>query len=105
MQKTFADDYAQIMNSYGKWSVNKADQPRRCVMQLPGLSVLAALAIGLASCSQGQTEYTEKERLCIARRFTDYDATRLSQCVDVCKACLNGTVVTCNTSCKLKGAS
>jgi len=74
-------------------------------MQLPGLCALTALAIGLASCSQEQVGYTDAERKCIAQRFTDYDAKRLSQCVDVCRACLNGTVVTCNTSCKLKGAS
>jgi len=94
-----------IMNSYGKRTVKKADQPRRCAMQLPSLSVLTALAIGLASCSQEQAGYTEKERVCIAQHYKDYDAKRLSQCVDVCKACLSGTVATCNTSCKLKGAT
>jgi hypothetical protein len=35
-------------------------------MQLPSLRVLIALAIGLASCSQKQPGYTEKERVCIA---------------------------------------
>jgi hypothetical protein len=74
-------------------------------MKLPGLWALTAFAIGLASCSQEQVGYTDAERKCIAQHFTDYDANRLSQCVDVCRACLNGTVVTCNTSCKLKGAS
>ena len=75
-------------------------------MQLPSLSALIALAIGLASCSQEQQAgYTEQERVCIAQRYTDYDAKRLSQCVDVCEACMKGTVATCNTSCKLKGAS
>jgi hypothetical protein len=69
------------------------------------LSVLTALAIGLAWCSQEQAGYTEKERVCIAQHYKDYDAKRLSQCVDVCKACLSGTVATCNTSCKLKGAA
>jgi hypothetical protein len=54
-------------------------------MQLPSLSVLTALAIGLASCSQEQAEYTEKERVCIAQHYKDYDAKRLSQCVDVCR--------------------
>jgi len=29
-----------IMNSYGKGTVKNADQPRRCAMQLPSLSVL-----------------------------------------------------------------
>jgi len=74
-------------------------------MQLPSLSVLTTLAIGAASCSQEQAGYTEKERACIAQHYNDYDAKRLSQCVDVCKACLNGTVATCNMSCRLKGAS
>ena len=66
---------------------------------------MLAITIGIASCSQEQAGYTEQERVCIAQRYTDYDAKRLSQCVDVCKACLKGTVATCNTSCKLKGAS
>jgi hypothetical protein len=37
-------------------------------MQLPSPSALLALAIGLASCSQEQPGYTEKERACIAMR-------------------------------------
>jgi hypothetical protein len=64
----------------------------------------AALAIGLASCSQ-EAEYTDQQRQCIAQRHNQYDAKQLSQCVDVCKVCMNGNNVTCNTSCKLKGAS
>jgi hypothetical protein len=69
--------------------------------QLAGL--LMAAAIGLASCSQ-EVEYTGQQRACIAQRHTSYDARNLNQCVDVCKACMNGNTVTCNTSCKLKGA-
>jgi len=67
-------------------------------------SVLIALAMSLASCSQ-EDGYTDQQRACIAQRYTNYDAKQLSQCVDVCRACMNGTIVTCNTSCKLKGAS
>jgi hypothetical protein len=74
-------------------------------MQLPSRSVLIVLAIGLTSCSQEQPGYTEKERLCIAQHYKDYDPKQLIQCVDVCKACLSGTAATCNTSCKLKGAT
>jgi hypothetical protein len=74
-------------------------------MQLPSRSVLIALAIGLASCSQEQPGYTEKERVCIAQHYGDYEPKQLSQCLDVCKACLNGTVATCNTSCRLKGVT
>lgn len=67
-------------------------------MQWPTLSALTALAIGLASRSQEQAGYTGAERKCTARRYYDYNAKQLNQCVDVCKACLNGTVVTCNTA-------
>jgi hypothetical protein len=47
-----------IMNSYGKRTVKKADQPRKYAMQWPTLSALTALAIGLASRSQEQAGYT-----------------------------------------------
>ena len=73
-------------------------------VQLRSLIVLVALAIGLASCSQ-EVAYTNEQRVCIAQRYKDYDARQLSQCVDVCKACMNDNTATCNTSCKLKGAS
>jgi hypothetical protein len=73
-------------------------------MHLLSLWVLTALAVGLASCSQEQAGYTEQERACIVQRYKDYDAERLRQCVEVCEACLKGTIATCNTSCKLKGA-
>ena len=74
-------------------------------MSLPTVTALTALAVVLASCSKEQNEYTEKERQCIAQRFNDYNPKQLGQCVDVCAACLKGTVATCNTSCKMKGAS
>jgi hypothetical protein len=73
-------------------------------VQLRSLIVLVAIAVGLASCSQ-EVEYTDQQRACISQRYKEFDARKLSQCVDVCKACMNGNNVTCNTSCKLKGAS
>jgi hypothetical protein len=73
-------------------------------VQLRSLIVLVAMAIGLASCSQ-EVEYTDQQRACISQRYKEFDARKLSQCVDVCKACMNGNNVTCNTSCKLKGSS
>ncbi len=73
-------------------------------MRLQSLIVFVAVATGLASCSQ-EVEYTDQQRACIAQRYNNFDARKLSQCVDVCKACMNGNNVTCNTSCKLKGAS
>jgi hypothetical protein len=65
---------------------------------------LVAAAIGLVACSQ-EPEYTDQQRVCIAQRYKDFDPKKLIQCVDVCKACMNGTTATCNTSCKLKGAT
>jgi hypothetical protein len=73
-------------------------------VQLRSLVLLTALAVGLASCSQ-EVEYTDQQRSCIAQRYTNYDARQLNQCVDVCKACMRGNTVTCNTSCRLRGAS
>jgi hypothetical protein len=61
-------------------------------------------AVGLAWCSQ-EVVYTDQERTCIAQRYSDYDPKRLTHCVDVCKACMRGNTLTCNTSCRLKGAS
>jgi hypothetical protein len=74
------------------------------IVQLGSAIILPAVAICLASCSQ-EVEYTDQQRACIAQRYIEFDARKLSQCVDVCKACMNGNDVTCNTSCKLKGAS
>jgi hypothetical protein len=73
-------------------------------VRLRTLLCLAALAGGLAACSQ-EAEYTTEQRACIAQHYTNYDASKLNQCVDVCRACMKGSPVTCNTSCKLKGAS
>jgi hypothetical protein len=73
-------------------------------MRLRSLNVLTALIVGLTSCSR-EEGYTDQQRACIAQRYPNYDARQLSQCVDVCRACMRGTIVTCNTSCKLKGAS
>jgi hypothetical protein len=73
-------------------------------MRSMSVGILLAVAIGLSACSQ-EPEYSEQQRVCIAQRYKAYDARQLSQCVDICKACMSGNTVTCNTSCKLKGAS
>ena len=54
---------------------------------------------------RGEAGYSDEQRACIAQRYSQFDARKLSQCVDVCRACMNGNMVTCNTSCKMKGAS
>jgi len=68
------------------------------------LGLLIAFALALGSCSE-QPEYSEQQRVCISQHYRNYDAKNLGQCVDVCRACMNGNIATCNTSCKLKGAS
>jgi len=73
-------------------------------VRLRGLVCLIALAAGLSACSQN-VEYTSEQRMCIAQHYAAYDAKQLSQCVDVCKVCMRGNTVTCNTSCRLRGAS
>ena len=67
-------------------------------------SVVIAAAVVVASCSK-EPEFTDKQRACIAQHYSKYDPTNLGQCVDICKACMNGTTTTCTTSCKLKSAS
>jgi hypothetical protein len=68
------------------------------------MGLLTVFAIVIGSCSE-KPEYSEQQRSCISQRHPDYDARNLGQCVDVCRSCMNGNVVTCNTSCKLKGAN
>jgi hypothetical protein len=74
------------------------------VVRLRGLVGLMLLALGLSACSQ-EVEYTPEQRSCIAQHYSSYDAKQLNQCVDVCRLCMKGNMVTCNTSCRLRGAS
>jgi len=62
--------------------------------RLRNLIALVAIAIDLASWSQ-KVEYTDQQRVGITQRYIDYDAKKLSQCVDVCKACMSGNNVPC----------
>jgi hypothetical protein len=74
-------------------------------MRQLGFLILTCLAVGLGACSEEQPEFTDQQRMCIAQRYNNYDPKQLNQCLDVCKNCMKGSVVTCNTSCKLRGAS
>jgi hypothetical protein len=74
------------------------------IAELPRFVILMAASIILASCSQ-EVEYSDQQRICIAQRYSQYDARNLNQCVDVCRLCMKGNTVTCNTSCRLRGAS
>jgi hypothetical protein len=65
-------------------------------------AVTAAIALLLASCSEkGGTDSTNK---CATDLYPSYNPKALNQCVEVCVKCDRGTVVTCSTSCTLKGA-
>ncbi len=41
---------------------------------------------------------------CAAKYYSEYNARNIDQCIRVCTACERGTVGTCSTSCRLKGA-
>jgi hypothetical protein len=66
------------------------------------LVCLFVLTAGLTACQE--VEYTPEQRNCIAAHYAAYDAKQINQCVDVCRTCMKGNVVTCNTSCRLRGA-
>ena len=67
-------------------------------MRYPSLVCLAIVAVALAACSQ-EPDYTPEQRACIASHHPTYEPRNLSQCVDACRVCMRGNVVTCNTSC------
>lgn len=73
-------------------------------MRLPGLAGLILMAAGLSACSQ-EVEYTPEQRSCIFQHYSSFDPKQINQCVDACRVCMKGNVVTCNTSCRLRGAS
>jgi hypothetical protein len=77
----------------------------RCLAPAAIIIVAAALAAFTLIYWRGQTDYSDEQRACITQRYSQFDARKLSQCVDVCKACMKGSTATCNTSCWLKGAS
>jgi hypothetical protein len=66
------------------------------------LVCMLVLTAGLTACQE--VEYTPEQRSCIASHYAAYDAKEINQCVDVCRVCMKGNVVTCNTSCRLRGA-
>ena len=64
--------------------------------------ILAIASLVVVACTPeaAQTD----EQICTSKLYPSYDATRLDQCMAVCKSCRNGNTVTCSTSCKRKGA-
>lgn len=64
---------------------------------------LAALAV-IGGCTK-EEELTAQQKVCVAGLYPTYDPTKTEACVKVCKTCKKGNTVTCNTSCRLRGAS
>jgi hypothetical protein len=74
------------------------------------LAVLILILVGTAAFillhwQSRAVEYSGEQRACISHRYKQFNPQSLAQCIDACKVCMKGSTVTCNTSCKLKGAS
>jgi hypothetical protein len=50
------------------------------------------LATALMGCSN-EPEYSDQQRACIAKLYSNYDAKQMNQCVNVCKSCMGGSTV------------
>jgi hypothetical protein len=72
-------------------------------VRLLGVLSLVTITMVIAGCSK-EEDYTDQQRLCIARQYSTYDRKKLDQCVQVCKNCFGGNTTTCTTSCRLNGA-
>ena len=57
----------------------------------------------LAGCHD-EPEITGTTLQCAEGLFTSYNPKNLNQCIAVCTRCERGTITTCSTSCRLKGA-
>jgi hypothetical protein len=68
------------------------------------IGCIAFASLAIVACSP-KTAQNDAEQTCALKLYPDYDQTRLDQCMAVCKSCRSGTIVTCSTSCKLKGAN
>ena len=77
----------------------------RWLVPVAFMIVSVALVVFTLIVWRGQAEYSDEQRACIAQRYSQFDAKKLSQCAEVCKACMKGSTATCNTACWLKGAS
>jgi hypothetical protein len=79
----------------GRWNHAAAFPWRRTILTL--------LALACGACS-GDDEVTGATSRCANGLFKPYDPKVMEQCVAACGQCEHGTIVTCSTSCKLKGA-
>jgi hypothetical protein len=100
----FEHDFAETVSPTDGCGTSSLARPGERAVRWRRLLCLIALAAGLAACSQ-EPDYTPEQRACIAQHYSTYDPKQLNQCVDVCRVCMKGNMVTCNTSCRLRGAS
>ena len=67
-------------------------------------AVLFAAAFVMVSCSPEEEVMSSVHDKCAADLYHSYNPKVRDQCVDVCIKCDHGSMVTCSTSCMLKGA-
>lgn len=73
---------------------------RRTTIAVAALAVLAIMG----GCAK-EEELTAEQKVCVADLYPVYDPMKTEACVKVCRVCKKGNAVTCNTSCRLRGAS
>lgn len=67
--------------------------------------IIVMLALLITAGCQQETEVTgSTTNKCVAELFPSYNPKSLNQCLAVCSKCDRGTMTTCSTSCKLRGA-
>jgi hypothetical protein len=92
-----------------KTSLPRSKHPRTI---MPGvvfaLTLAIVVAVGLLLIFYPRSsalETTGTIGQCPARLQDNYSRYNFDQCVSACISCEKGTVVTCSTSCRLKGAN
>jgi ferredoxin-like protein FixX len=71
--------------------------------RMRALSIMILIALATAGC-QRESEVTGSTDACPVRLYGTFDGKDMHQCVKACMSCDRGTIVTCSTSCTLKGA-
>ncbi|OSI73924.1 hypothetical protein BSZ21_06155 [Bradyrhizobium canariense] len=71
-----------------------------CAMRI---GILLLLLVALVGCRDDEITGSSNAP-CAEKLFSPYDPKILDQCVNVCARCERGTMTTCATSCRLRGA-
>jgi hypothetical protein len=67
-------------------------------------AVLFAAALVVVSCSPEEEVTNSIHNKCATDLYHSYNPKVRDQCVDACIKCDHGNMITCSTSCMLKGA-